>query len=148
MGDSQKAQKRKPRAEHPSAGTRKAAGTTSKTTEKENDGKPRLKPRPLHKNPSVFASDADAAELLMGLGGAHNSMDKVFDIVMGVTPEGSVTLDLDQYGGGEGGIGDGSDWEEDKADEDQADEDLDSNEEDYTIIFDVPYCYTTFQHLL
>jgi hypothetical protein len=34
------------------------------------------------------------------------------------------------------------------ADEDQADEDLDSNEEDYTIIFDVPYCYTMFQHLL
>jgi hypothetical protein len=84
-------------------------------------------------------------------------MDKIFDTVMHLTPEDSAALDLEQYGGGDGGLGDGSDWEEDKgqsillgsrvlftcfprvADEDQVDEDLDSDEEDYTIIFDVPY---------
>ncbi|KAJ7930343.1 hypothetical protein B0H13DRAFT_1858750 [Mycena leptocephala] len=78
--------------------------------------------------------------MLIGLGDRQeprNPIDKVFDAVMGLSPEDSAALDVDQYGGED--EGDGSEWEDVKADGDLADEDLDSDEEDYTIVVDVPY---------
>jgi hypothetical protein len=86
--------------------------------EKENEDVPSLphpKPRPLHQQPSISASDADAAELLMDLGAAarkpvrRNPYDKVFDAVMGLTQKERDELDADQYGAAD----DNEDFEDD-----------------------------------
>ncbi|KAJ7834583.1 hypothetical protein B0H14DRAFT_2590858 [Mycena olivaceomarginata] len=72
MGDRRKAESRKPHAQRPNTGCRKAAGSTRKqqSPEKENTTCP--KPKPLTKKQSVSSSDVDAAELLIGLGTARN----------------------------------------------------------------------------
>ncbi|KAF8146632.1 hypothetical protein K438DRAFT_1780741 [Mycena galopus ATCC 62051] len=97
MGDARKAQQRKPKSQkHP--GSRKSAGTTKKKPVAEKANTTHPKPKPLNKKPSVSKSDADAAELLIGLGGPRNPMDNVFDAVMGISPEESAALDVEQYG--------------------------------------------------
>lgn len=107
MGDRRKAESRKPRAQRPNTGSRKAAGSTRKQQSPEKENTTRPKPKPLTKKQSVSSSDVDAAELLIGLGTARNPMDKVFDTVMGISPEESAAIDAEQYGGGSDDESDG-----------------------------------------
>ncbi|KAF8205729.1 hypothetical protein K438DRAFT_1932023 [Mycena galopus ATCC 62051] len=118
MGDTRKAQQRKPKSQK-HTGSRKSAGTTKKKPVAE-------KPKPLNKKPSVSKSDADAAKLLIGLGGPCNPMDNVFDAVMGISPEENAALDVEQYG-----------ELEDHNDEETHSEEL--SDSDYTIAYKVPF---------
>ncbi|KAJ7310110.1 hypothetical protein DFH08DRAFT_823147 [Mycena albidolilacea] len=146
MGDRRKAESRKSRAQRPNTGSRKAAGSTRKQQSPEKENTTRLKPKPLTKKQSMSSSDVDTAELLIGLGTARNPMDKVFDTVMGISPEESAAIDAEQYGGGSDDESDGQAF--------QADDHSDSKDEEYTIVYKVPFhnatqelklsCTTTF----
>ncbi|KAJ6447847.1 hypothetical protein C8R45DRAFT_1115680 [Mycena sanguinolenta] len=145
MGNNRAAEKRKPKKKRVS-GARKAAGTgknASRSSEAETSSRP--KPRPLHKNPSISASDADAAELLMSLGHAGNDAS---DAGIGISPEEGAAFHPEEEGSSSS-----SDENDNVADDDDSEE-----EEEYTITYEVPFnnatrelklpCTTTFSQFL
>lgn len=150
------AEKRKPRSQREGSGKRKSAKPKNIDENTDGDGtrsKSRPRPRPLGKNASVTTSEMDAAELLMGLGTAptrpvvHNPFDAVVDAVLGISPEESAQLDADQYNlSGEDNEDEdvnGQSFLEDTnslcSHATSEDNDSDSDEEDYSIIYEVPY---------
>ncbi|KAJ6573759.1 hypothetical protein DFH09DRAFT_1078734 [Mycena vulgaris] len=134
MANQRKAEQRQPREKRPNAGRRKAAKKQDQNDKPSSSppGSPPLRPcaRPRNsvtKQPSISQSHQDVAELLMGLGGPPpcNLMNAVFDKVLGLTPEESAQLDTDQLR---------------KISKSSNISYLSlTNDEEYTIIYDVPY---------
>ncbi|KAJ6558814.1 hypothetical protein DFH09DRAFT_1317074 [Mycena vulgaris] len=132
------AAKRQPRDTRPGIGQRKAAGT-SKSTKKQTTKKQTTSSttRSLTKKPSLSQSDADAAELLMGLGATRKPLNTIVDRVLGVTPEESVLLDMDEFEAQllqDNGKNKDDEFEEFEG----STHDDDDDDEDYSITFVVP----------
>ncbi|KAJ7133662.1 hypothetical protein C8R43DRAFT_956508 [Mycena crocata] len=133
MGSTSKAQQRVPKSKR-NTGVRKGRKTAeSEPTAATQSSRGRPKPKPIAKKPSVSKSDTDAAELLMGLGAAR-PLNRVWDAVMGVSPEESAALDEDEYQPND----DGPNSEGDDGKNTDGDSDSDDGE-DFAITYEVPY---------